>query len=219
LVRTSKAFIIICNKVSPSEYCSAFFDRIQSKYFKYYVDDEALNSSANLAEISKKQGKKLIQKNGKKSEILLKEPIQKKATTIKLLVIFQILTKNLTEVLTVYGIHLMEEEIKSKIKQDYGDEYSFDEKYSKIIFSAATMSEWGNEYHILAMSTVLNKDIFIYAPFVKHDDLKRVDITRLSEEYNKFEKLFGFLLEVHADKKQQFRAMLRKFKKNFIWIL
>ena len=42
--------------------------------------------------------------------------------------------------------------------------------YSDLIFSAKRVFEWGNEYHLLAITTFLKLDIYIYTYFDKQLD-------------------------------------------------
>lgn len=73
--------------------------------------------------------------------------------------------------LTVFTIIIYKKNFENILKNE-SDDYikkpdALQLKMEDIVYRAKTDKKWGNEYHLLALSTLLNKNIYIYSEFIK----------------------------------------------------
>ena len=90
---------------------------------------------------------------------------------------------NSLRILTLFTLFKLKEQFKSKIRRELLSKQKYSKlseeqlkeeiktKYKKHLGIARIASKWGNEYHLLALSTFLNRSIYLYS----YENLKNID--------------------------------------------
>ena len=94
--------------------------------------------------------------------------------------------------LTVFTIIIFKTTFENILRTEY-DDYNKNPtalqlKLEDILIRAKTDTKWGNEYHLLALSTLLNKNVYIYSEFLKKGKFiirKSTNEQNLKAEFNR----------------------------------
>lgn len=116
--------------------------------------------------------------------------------------------------LTVYTIVKLKKFFVDKIIWEYTcDVYSFmveedeiNKRYDELIFSARVASEFGCQFHLLALSTLLDRHIFIYTKFTHNKIYESQSLEELKSTFSKDPNVFGKHVNYHPIKNEHLKA-------------
>lgn len=115
---------------------------------------------------------------------------------ISLALVGDIRLTSILRIMTLHGLISYKKEFLNKIGNDFKDVFPdlrdyATKKYNQLLSEASTDGSWGNEYHLLAISWILNINIYIYSSFKKYEEFKNESIEIIAKAFNSYKILFG----------------------------
>jgi hypothetical protein len=117
-------------------------------------------------------------------------------------------------VLTVFSLLNLKAEIMQLLKWEYETTHSdnqgldnyLDHEYIDILNSARCLSHFGNQYHLLVISTFIQKNIYIYSQFPDIMSLKNLEFSDLKKHFDNSLNSLGLHLKYTPIKNSLFTS-------------